>query len=163
MATRPPPSRSGRRYHGRLIALARRKLRTSSRRTADEEDVVQNAFHSFFRGVSRGRFPKLDDRDNLWRLLVVITARKAIDQLAHELSRRQGGGSIRLEPRMSSLESGRDEAAVARIVGDEPTPKLPPRSRRSTSGSWTCLTTIPSGGLPSGRWRASPARRWQDG
>jgi ECF sigma factor len=37
---------------------------------ADEEDVVQNAFHSFFQGLARGRFPQLNDRDNLWRLLV---------------------------------------------------------------------------------------------
>src|SRR5579872_4605299 len=56
------------RYHRQLVALARRKLQTSRRRTADEEDVVQSAFHSFFRGVARGRFPQLNDRDNLWRL-----------------------------------------------------------------------------------------------
>ena len=70
------------RYHRQLVALARRKLDASRRRAADEEDVVQSAFHSFFRGVARGRFPQLNDRDNLWRLLVVITARKAVDQLA---------------------------------------------------------------------------------
>src|SRR5437588_10565585 len=82
------------RYHRRLVALARDKLRAARRRTADEEDVVQNAFHSFFAGVSKGRFPRLDDRDNLWRLLVVITARKALDQLAHEHTVRQGGGTL---------------------------------------------------------------------
>src|SRR5215211_4108285 len=60
------------RYHRRLVALAREKLRSARRRAADEEDVVQNAFHSFFRGVARDRFPQLNDRDNLWRLLVVI-------------------------------------------------------------------------------------------
>ena len=81
------------RYHRRLVGLARDKLRAARRRAADEEDVVQNAFHSFFKGVAAGRFPRLDDRDNLWRLLVVITARKALDQLAHEHSKRQGGGN----------------------------------------------------------------------
>src|SRR5205085_8308718 len=58
------------RYHRQLVALARRKLEASRRRVADEEDVVQSAFHSFFKGVIRGRFPQLNDRDNLWRLLV---------------------------------------------------------------------------------------------
>src|SRR5262245_19707494 len=71
------------RYYRRLVALARKKLQ-SARRVADEEDVVQNAFHSFFRALAGGRFPQLDDRDSLWRLLVVITANKALRQLKHE-------------------------------------------------------------------------------
>ena len=72
------------RYHARLLGLARQVLRESQRRHADEEDVVQIVFSRFFRGVSEGRFPRLNDRDNLWRLLVVLTARKAIDQIAAE-------------------------------------------------------------------------------
>ncbi len=40
------------RYYRRLVALARKKLQ-STRRAADEEDVVQNAFHSFFRAVAQ--------------------------------------------------------------------------------------------------------------
>src|SRR5438105_13667198 len=78
------------RYHRQLVALARKKLQSARRREADEDDVVQSAFHSFFQGVAKGRFPQLDDRDNLWRLLVVITARKALDQIAHQHAKRQG-------------------------------------------------------------------------
>src|SRR5262245_852190 len=82
------------RYYRRLLALARKKLRASRRRAAaDEEDVVQNAFHSFFRAVADGRFPQLDDRDSLWRLLVTITARKAIRQHLHEHRQKRGGGT----------------------------------------------------------------------
>src|SRR5262249_42717745 len=62
------------RYYRRLVALARNKLQAARRRVADEEDVVQGAFHSFFQGVAQGRFPRLDDRGNLWSLLVVLTA-----------------------------------------------------------------------------------------
>jgi DNA-directed RNA polymerase specialized sigma24 family protein len=87
------------RYHRRIVTLARRKLQ-SARRSADEEDVVQSAFHSFFRGVIAGRFPRLDDRDDLWRLLVVITAREALDQLARENSQERGGGTPRADPRI---------------------------------------------------------------
>jgi RNA polymerase sigma factor (sigma-70 family) len=112
------------RYHRRLVGLAREKLRAARRRASDEEDVVQNAFHSFFHGVARGRFPQLEDRDNLWRLLVVITARKALDQLAHEHSQRQGGGTLQGESRISSRESGWDEAAIEQVVGEEPTPEF---------------------------------------
>jgi RNA polymerase sigma factor (sigma-70 family) len=112
------------RYHRRLVALARQKLQSARRREADEEDVVQSAFHSFFQGVARGRFPQLNDRDNLWRLLVVITARKALDQLARQHSKRQGGGTVQGEPRISPGESGRDEAAIEQVVGEEPTPEF---------------------------------------
>jgi DNA-directed RNA polymerase specialized sigma24 family protein len=54
------------------------------RRGADEEDIALSAFDSFFRGVERGRFPQLDDRDDLWQVLLMITERKAFDLLEHE-------------------------------------------------------------------------------
>jgi RNA polymerase sigma factor (sigma-70 family) len=112
------------RYHRQLVALARRKLQAARRRAADEEDVVQSAFHSFFQGVARGRFPQLNDRDNLWRLLVVITARKALDQLAHEHSKRQGGGTLQGESWISSPEPGWDDSAIDQVIGAEPTPEF---------------------------------------
>jgi RNA polymerase sigma factor (sigma-70 family) len=112
------------RYHRRLVALARQKLASSRRRAADEEDVVQNAFQSFFRGVASSRFPRLDDRDNLWRLLVVITARKALDQLAHEHAQRRGGCAVRSETRIPSREPEWDDSAIEQVVGDEPTPEF---------------------------------------
>jgi RNA polymerase sigma factor (sigma-70 family) len=112
------------RYHRQLVSLARRKLEFSRRRATDEEDVVQNAFHSFFKGVARGRFPQLNDRDNLWRLLVVITARKALDQLAHEHTKRQGGCAVQGESWISSRGAERDDSALDQIVGDEPTPEF---------------------------------------
>lgn len=112
------------RYHRQLVSLARQKLQSARRRVADEEDVVQSAFHSFFRGVAAGRFPKLDDRNNLWRLLVVITARKALDQIAHERSKRQGGGTVQGQSRMLLEESDWDDPAIQQVVGDEPTPEF---------------------------------------
>jgi RNA polymerase sigma factor (sigma-70 family) len=112
------------RYYRQLVALARHKLQSSRRRAVDEEDIVQNAFHSFFQGVARGRFPQLNDRDNLWRLLVVITARKALDQIAHQHTKRQGGCAVQGESGISPGGPERDDAAIDRIVGDEPTPEF---------------------------------------
>lgn len=71
-------------YFHRLVSLARGKLRSMPRRGADEEDVALSAFDSFFRGVEQGRFPQLDDRDDLWQILLMITERKAFDLLEHE-------------------------------------------------------------------------------
>jgi RNA polymerase sigma factor (sigma-70 family) len=83
------------RYFNRLIGLARSRLGPArARAVADEEDVVQNAFNSFFNGVAQGRFSRLDDRNDLWRLLAVITIRKAVNQ--HRCERRQvhGGDKV---------------------------------------------------------------------
>jgi DNA-directed RNA polymerase specialized sigma24 family protein len=109
------------RYYRQLIGLARKKLRTTSRRDADEDDIVQNAFHSFFRAVDQGRFPQLEDRDSLWRLLVTITANKALKRLAYAHRQKRGGGTEATPAGIYTL-AATGEAALAEFVGDEPTP-----------------------------------------
>lgn len=72
------PEEIWQRVFQRTVELARNHLRILTRRAAaDEEDVAISAIHSFFRGVKDGRFPRLSDRNDLWKLLLVITARKA--------------------------------------------------------------------------------------
>jgi DNA-directed RNA polymerase specialized sigma24 family protein len=100
------------RYFRRLVGLARLKLQGSARRTADEEDVALSAFASFCHGVEDGRFPQLVDRDNLWRLLVVLTARKARKQLRGERSKKRGGGALS------------EDVVLEEIVSNEPTPEF---------------------------------------
>jgi len=100
------------RYFRRLVGLARLKLQGAPRRAASEEDVALSAFASFCQGVEQGRFPQLDDRDNLWRLLVVLTARKAWRLLRREGQQKRGGGA----------DFG--EAELDGIVGPEPTPEF---------------------------------------
>jgi DNA-directed RNA polymerase specialized sigma24 family protein len=79
-------------YFHRLVDLASRKLGARAR-NADGEDVALSAFDSFCRGLQRGRFPDLKDRDNLWKLLVVLTARKASHLLRDERCLKRGGGA----------------------------------------------------------------------
>ena len=84
------------RYFRRLVGLAREKLRGTRCGAADEEDVALSVFDSFCRGLEEGRFPNLQDRDNLWKVLVVLTARKALRLVQYErrqkARRRQGSG-----------------------------------------------------------------------
>jgi DNA-directed RNA polymerase specialized sigma24 family protein len=72
------------RYFPRVVALARDRLRALARAAADEEDVALSALDSFCRNAERGRFPRLDDRDDLWHLLLAIVIRKACDLVRHE-------------------------------------------------------------------------------
>jgi DNA-directed RNA polymerase specialized sigma24 family protein len=116
------------RYWNRLVGLARRKLRPSRRRAAGEEDVAQNAFVSFWRGATQGRFPKLSDRDNLWGLLIVLTSRKAADQIEHEQRQKRGGGAVRGD---SVFFNPHDPAGSVLgfdlLAGREPTPSFAAR------------------------------------
>src|SRR5262245_47242133 len=80
------------RYFQRLVGLARKILQGQPRRAADEEDVALSAFASFCRGAEGGRFPQLGDRDDLWQILVVLTARKAYRQMTYESAQKRGGG-----------------------------------------------------------------------
>src|SRR5262249_11278918 len=98
------------RYFTQLVGLARQRLRGAPRRATDEEDVALSAFDSFCRRAAQGRFPRLDDRDDLWQVLVTITVRKAADLANHERRKKRGGGAV-----VASSELG-DGDAFAEVI-----------------------------------------------
>jgi DNA-directed RNA polymerase specialized sigma24 family protein len=110
-------------YFQRLVSLARQKLRRRlPSAMAGPEDVALSAFDSFCRGAEQGRFPQLNDRDDLWRLLFVITERKAIKLIHHERRIKRGGGKVRHE---GSLAGESSVAPVLdRVAAPEPNPEL---------------------------------------
>src|SRR5262245_60536657 len=110
-------------YFQRLVALARAKLRGVPRRAADEEDVALSAFESFCRGAQRGRFPQLCDRNNLWRLLVVITCRKALKLAEHE-GRKKRRGVVLDEAALARVQDSTGDDGLDQLVGREPTPEF---------------------------------------
>jgi DNA-directed RNA polymerase specialized sigma24 family protein len=99
------------RYFRRLVELARSRLHGAPRADADEEDVALSAFDSFCRAAAGGRFPQLCDRHELWRLLVLITAHKALDRLRHQRRQKRCGPSV-----------GAD--ALEGVVSPEPSPEF---------------------------------------
>jgi RNA polymerase sigma factor (sigma-70 family) len=111
------------RYFERLVRLARKKLRGRRPRLADEEDVALGAFDSFYRGIQKGRFPKLDDRGDLWQLLVMIAERKAIDLVNHEGRLKRGGGKVVGEGELPAAGSAVN-VGLDRFAGREPTPEF---------------------------------------
>jgi DNA-directed RNA polymerase specialized sigma24 family protein len=105
------------RYFLQLVELARKKLQGTPRGAADEEDVALSAFGSFCRNAQRGRFPHVNDRHDLWQLLVTITARKAAHHL-RAAGRQKRGGPL-AEPASSTMP---EEIDLNAILGQEPTP-----------------------------------------
>jgi len=111
-------------YFHRLVGLARAKLRHRlPTAVAGAEDVALSAFKSFCHCVEQGRFPQLTDRDDLWRLLFVITEHKAIDLVKHEHAIRRGGGKVKSLDALREQDSTTDNTPD-NIPGREPTPQL---------------------------------------
>jgi RNA polymerase sigma factor (sigma-70 family) len=103
------------RYYERLVRLAQKRMARSPRRVEDEEDVVQSAFATFCSNLAGGRFPQLQDRHDLWRLLIIITARKATSSVRREKTLKRGG---------TTPQGGQSfpTSQLEQIVGDEPSP-----------------------------------------
>jgi DNA-directed RNA polymerase specialized sigma24 family protein len=111
-------------YFHRLVRLARARLRAAPRRAADEEDVALSAFDSFCRGAGQGRFPRLSDRDDLWQLLVLLTARKASNLVRQELRQCRGGGRVWNASALADDAPPGEEPAFANLIGREPDPEF---------------------------------------
>jgi DNA-directed RNA polymerase specialized sigma24 family protein len=110
------------RYFALLVQVAKKRLVRAGGTSADadEEDAALSAFLSFCTAAGQGRFPDLSDREELWRLLVVITARKVGDQVDCRRALKRGGHLIRVEDApLNGLTAGLS-AALAR----EPNPDV---------------------------------------
>jgi DNA-directed RNA polymerase specialized sigma24 family protein len=111
-------------YFEQLVRLAQRKLAGANRRVADEEDVALGAINSFCRGVQQGRFPQLDDPEDLWRVLVTITANKALQQIRDGQRQKRGGGNVRGESVFRKSPCASENFGIDQVVGEEPSPQF---------------------------------------
>jgi DNA-directed RNA polymerase specialized sigma24 family protein len=112
------------RYFVRLVGLARKRLQGLRPRAADEEDVALSAFDSFCRGAERGQFPQLHDRNNLWRMLVVITARKAVNLRQRECRQKRGHGAVLDEASLQQGSGSSITPGLEQVLGREPSPEF---------------------------------------
>lgn len=110
------------RYFRQLVQLANKKLLPGLQPSLDGEDVALSAFHSFVQGVGKNRFPQLEDRNNLWALLVVITARKAHEANARALCKKRGEGKVRGESAFLPTNPEEQSPGIQAVIGKDPTP-----------------------------------------
>ena len=111
-------------YFRRLVGLARHKLQGRPRAAADEEDVALSAFDSFCRAAEQGRFPRLNDRDDLWQLLIMITDRKARDLVVSERRQKRGGGKVLDEAGLRPQGAPPEGSPFDQMLGREPSPEF---------------------------------------
>jgi DNA-directed RNA polymerase specialized sigma24 family protein len=109
-------------YFGQLVRVAQRKMGSLPRRAADEEDVALSAMNSFVQGARGGKFPRLDDESDLWRLLVTITARKVSAQRRRHFAARRSGGKVRGESIFLQGDNDQQMGGIGTVPGEIATP-----------------------------------------
>jgi DNA-directed RNA polymerase specialized sigma24 family protein len=98
-------------YFQKLERLARRKLNGMPRQVMDEEDIANSVFKSLCLRARRGDFKRLDDRNDLWRLLATITRLKVAQ-------------AIRAANRKKRSVRDRPEVSIEQLIAREPTPEM---------------------------------------
>lgn len=98
-------------YFERLVGLV--NARFPPRGYIDGEDVALSAFGSCVVAIRRGRFPQLQDRDDLWRILVFSSLRKVSKVIDRENAVVHGGGVDHA-----------DLCAISLIAGQDPSPEV---------------------------------------
>lgn len=112
-------------YSERIVEVARRSMKDASRRVQDEEDVAVIAFKSLLAGITAGRFPELDHREQLWRLLMVITTRKAAAAIEKDHRQKRGGGDVRGDSAVMARENeGSVLGGFDRLESEKPSPDI---------------------------------------
>jgi DNA-directed RNA polymerase specialized sigma24 family protein len=100
------------RFFERLCGRLRHRV-AAGQRLVDEEDLAISAIHALYAGAKDGRFQKLDSREDLWQLLVLIGSRKAVSAHRAARARQQlGESALGVSP---SLALGLDRVMAADV------------------------------------------------
>ncbi len=102
-------------YVERLVALARRRISQRLASRVDPEDIVQSVFRTFFGRLKAGRF-RLEEQDDLCKLLMRITVHKALRQIHfHQAAKRN--------PRLEIGQGDEPNERMLAVIDREPLPE----------------------------------------
>jgi DNA-directed RNA polymerase specialized sigma24 family protein len=111
-------------YYPKLLRVIRRRLGTLQLRGADEEDIALSAVNSLYAGLTEGRFPTLQDRHDLWKILLTIAYRKTNTYRDHYFAKKRGGGKQRGESVFDDPDLPTDARGIEQISAREPSPEF---------------------------------------
>lgn len=103
------------RYAARLLLLSRRRIGQRMNSRVDPEDVVQSVFRTFFARVKNDQFD-IAAKDDLFKLLVRITAHKTLRQIAHHRAAKR-------DPKQETPQGDDAHEMLMQVMADEPTPE----------------------------------------
>jgi DNA-directed RNA polymerase specialized sigma24 family protein len=107
-------------FSDRLIVIANKRLRGSRTRVVDGEDIAIVAFSNFL-DKAMGGFSDLSNRQDLWRILLTLTNRRAIDQVRSNTAQKNGGGDFAGE---SALMDSQYVGGLAEVPGSDSHPDV---------------------------------------
>ncbi|MFK8112462.1 MAG: ECF-type sigma factor, partial [Rubripirellula sp.] len=82
------------RFFDRLVGVAREQLATANRRMADEEDIAIGVMAALCQCADRGKLPSIENRNDLWRLLVKWTQHDVIDHVRNSKRAKRGSNAV---------------------------------------------------------------------
>jgi RNA polymerase sigma-70 factor (ECF subfamily) len=102
-------------YAERLLNLARWRISQRMARRVDPEDIVQSVFRTFFTRVKAGLLT-FEEQDDLSKLLVSITVRKTLRQIAHHRAAKR-------DPAMEVAQDDSSAQSLPDVQDVEPSPE----------------------------------------
>ncbi len=106
------------RYGPELLELSRRRFGGVLGVLEDEEDLAQSVFKALWTGATDGRLEGVQDREQLWWLLLKITRRKALNRHAYNTRQKRSHNPISL----SGLPDDDGSMAPADRIPDDDQP-----------------------------------------
>lgn len=97
------------RINPRIRELSRRWIQKIGMPVSfDEDDVTVSVFATFCDRLRSGQLPDLNDRDGLWRLVILMTARKANDYAKTALAQKRTNGIANPDVGLHAISELRD-------------------------------------------------------
>jgi RNA polymerase sigma factor (sigma-70 family) len=110
------------RYVERLVRLAKASMSAAQNTVAEPEDIALEAFNDLLVGLEQNRFRQLNDRNDLWRVLIMLIKRRSIDELRKANSKKRNGRQA-TDPQHPPLDRQVTYLGCQdRISCEEPTP-----------------------------------------
>ncbi|MDX1967350.1 MAG: ECF-type sigma factor [Planctomycetaceae bacterium] len=108
------------RYGQALRQLAKSRHRAVLGPADDEEDLAQSVFAGLWGGVASGHMDSIQDRDELWYVLITITKYKALRRQEYQSAQKRFGKTLSIH---AITEESSAETAVA-LASNDPPPDL---------------------------------------
>jgi DNA-directed RNA polymerase specialized sigma24 family protein len=108
----------------RLVRQANRRLAGAGLHWVDGEDAALSAFRSFCERVEQRKFSKLDNRDDLWKILVRITARKAGDYLRRVRRQKRRSNQVHAGRYRAGTDSASRLGGIENVLDNGPPPDV---------------------------------------
>jgi RNA polymerase sigma factor (sigma-70 family) len=109
------------RYLQQVTHMASHRLPARLKPIVDGDDIAAEVFVELNKGLQEGRFQQMQDRRDLWQVLIMLSERRAIAWQRRQQRQKRGGENVVGE----SAIAGDDSAAMpfSRFAGSEPSPE----------------------------------------